>query len=56
MLEKVIYTAQSGVPGPVYLELPVDLLYPEPVVKEWYGLKTGSKSMPWWMVGYLSGM
>ena len=53
MLEKVIYTAQSGVPGPVYLELPVDLLYPEPVVKEWYGLKAGSKSMPWWMAGYL---
>ena len=26
MLEKVIYVAQSGVPGPVYLELPVDLL------------------------------
>ena len=53
MLEKVIYAAQSGVPGPVYLELPVDLLYPEPVVKEWYGLKAGSKSMPWWMAGYL---
>ena len=53
ILEKIIYAAMSGVPGPVYLELPVDLLYPEPVVKEWYGLKTGSKSMPWWMAGYL---
>lgn len=53
MLEKVIYAAQSGVPGPVYLQLPVDFLYPEPVVTEWYGLKAGSKSIPWWMDGYL---
>jgi acetolactate synthase-1/2/3 large subunit len=33
--------AQSGVPGPVFVELPVDLLYPEPVVREMYGEMTG---------------
>ena len=56
ILEKIIYAAMSGVPGPVYLELPVDLLYPEQVVKEWYGLKPGSQSMPCGWLDTLSGM
>src|SRR5574341_767520 len=30
--------AQAGVPGPAFVECPVDLLYPEPAVREWYGL------------------
>lgn len=29
--------ARSGVPGPVFVECPVDLLYPEKVVRDWYG-------------------
>lgn len=53
-LEEAISTAVSGVPGPVYLEIPVDLLYPESLVREWYGLKSGGKSMPWWMTRYLN--
>ncbi|MDX1688361.1 MAG: thiamine pyrophosphate-binding protein, partial [Candidatus Promineifilaceae bacterium] len=35
-LEKAFAVAQSGVPGPVFVELPVDLLYPESVVRELY--------------------
>ena len=35
-LEKAFEEAQSGVPGPVFVELAVDLLYPEKVVREWY--------------------
>ncbi|MEY3248633.1 MAG: hypothetical protein RL742_676 [Bacteroidota bacterium] len=31
--------AQQGVPGPVFLEAPVDLLYDEATVREWYGQK-----------------
>ena len=53
-LEEAIATATSGVPGPVYLEIPVDLLYPESLVREWYGLKSIGKSMPWWMTRYLN--
>lgn len=35
-LEKAFTAAQSGVPGPVFIELPVDLLYPESIVRDLY--------------------
>jgi len=37
MLEKAFAVARSGVPGPVFLECPVDLLYDESLVRQWYG-------------------
>jgi thiamine pyrophosphate-dependent acetolactate synthase large subunit-like protein len=37
LLEKAFDVARSGVPGPVFLECPIDLLYDEPLVREWYG-------------------
>jgi thiamine pyrophosphate-dependent acetolactate synthase large subunit-like protein len=37
MLEKAFDIARSGVPGPVFLECPIDLLYDEPLVRQWYG-------------------
>ncbi|MGE5222574.1 MAG: thiamine pyrophosphate-binding protein [Omnitrophica WOR_2 bacterium] len=43
-LKKAFFEAQNGVPGPVFLEIPVDLLYPEAVVREMYGQKAGSQS------------
>ena len=39
-LEEAFAIAQSGVPGPVFVELAVDLLYEEKVVREWYAAKT----------------
>ena len=38
--------ASSGVPGPVVVECPVDLLYPEAVVREWY--RGGSRAGGSW--------
>ncbi len=38
-VEKAFKVATSGVPGPVFIECPVDLLYPEETVREWYGAK-----------------
>jgi acetolactate synthase-1/2/3 large subunit len=38
-LEQAFAQAQAGVPGPVFVELPVDLLYPEPLVRAWYPIK-----------------
>lgn len=47
-LERAFEVAQEGVPGPVFVECPVDLLYDEPVVREMFGAKsaTGAKSLP----------
>jgi len=53
-LERAISISKSGVPGPVYIEFPVDILYPESIVREWYGLKSASRSMPWWLTRYLN--
>ena len=39
-LEKAFKIARRGVPGPVFVELAVDLLYPESVVRSWYAKKT----------------
>ena len=43
LLERAFAAARSGVPGPVFLECPVDLLYDEPVVRPWYGAAGGGK-------------
>lgn len=43
-LEKAFQKAQEGVPGPVFVECPIDTLYGEEMVREWYGAK--SKDVP----------
>lgn len=40
LLEEAFERCQSGVPGPVFVELAVDLLYDPSVVREWYAAKT----------------
>ena len=39
-LTKAFHIARSGVPGPVFVECPVDLLYDEAVIREWYAAST----------------
>lgn len=39
-LEKAFRVAQEGVPGPVFVECPIDTLYGEEIVREWYGEKS----------------
>jgi acetolactate synthase-1/2/3 large subunit len=39
-IQKGFHIAQSGVPGPVFIECPVDLLYDEAVIREWYDSAT----------------
>ena len=38
-VERAFRVAQEGVPGPVFVECPVDLLYDEKTVREMYGAK-----------------
>jgi len=39
-IEEAFEQCQKGVPGPVFVELAVDLLYPEHVVREWHSKQT----------------
>ncbi len=50
-LESAFRIARDGVPGPVFVETPVDLLYPEATVREWY-IEQGGVKNPKNLVGY----
>ncbi len=39
-IRQAFQIARGGVPGPVFVECPVDLLYDEAVVREWYAAST----------------
>jgi len=49
-LHRAVEAATSGVPGPAFLEIPVDLLYPEATVRRWYFKESGAET-----AGGLSG-
>jgi thiamine pyrophosphate-dependent acetolactate synthase large subunit-like protein len=40
-IEEAFEVAQSGVPGPVFVECPVDLLYDEASIRQWYAEAAG---------------
>jgi thiamine pyrophosphate-dependent acetolactate synthase large subunit-like protein len=40
-IEEAFAVARSGVPGPVFVECPVDLLYDEASIRQWYGDAAG---------------
>ncbi|HET9597690.1 MAG TPA: thiamine pyrophosphate-binding protein [Anaeromyxobacteraceae bacterium] len=44
-LERALRVAQAGVPGPVFVEVPVDLLYDEPLVRQLYLRESGAERM-----------
>jgi acetolactate synthase-like protein len=44
-VNRAFEVATEGVPGPVFIEVPVDLLYPEGIVEEWYMKESGVDAM-----------
>jgi len=50
LLTTAFERAQEGVPGPVFLELPVDLLYDEKTVREWFGKSGGGNRLQQWYI------
>ena len=46
VLQQAFALAPSAVPGPVFVECPVDLLYEEETVRAWYGLKAQAGQTP----------
>lgn len=53
LIEEALVAAASGVPGPVFVELPVDLLYGEELVRGWYVGKGGGGLGGWLVSRYL---
>jgi acetolactate synthase-like protein len=53
LVEEALLLAASGVPGPVFVEMPVDLLYGEELVRGWYGGKGGGGLAGWVRSRYL---
>ena len=39
-LENAFDICRSGVPGPVFIECPIDMLYGESLVRQWYGVES----------------
>ena len=52
-INKAIIIAQSSIPGPVFVELPLDLLYPKDMVHDLYGLNNKDQKMSWFVKRYL---
>jgi acetolactate synthase-1/2/3 large subunit len=44
-VERAFEVARTGIPGPVFIEVPVDVLYDEKVVRDWYFDQSGVKKM-----------
>ncbi|KAJ7372428.1 hypothetical protein OS493_018931 [Desmophyllum pertusum] len=61
ILRKAIQIAQSGTPGPVFVEFPIDTLYPYPLVKKESGLKDDPRGLSqrlvnWYISNHLHGL
>ena len=50
-VERAIAIAKGGVPGPVFIEVPVDLLYGQEMVKSWY-MKEAGVEAPSGIIGH----
>jgi thiamine pyrophosphate-dependent acetolactate synthase large subunit-like protein len=48
LLEQAFREARSGVPGPVFLECPIDLLYDEALVRQMYAMPAGGGGLAGW--------
>lgn len=59
LMEQAFCEARSGVPGPVFLEVPIDLLYEEDLVRSWYGVSNkkarslGEAFMNWYITRHV---
>jgi acetolactate synthase-like protein len=52
LLEQAFREARSGVPGPVFLECPIDLLYDEALVRQMYAMPAGGAGLAGWALRF----
>ena len=60
-MQRALRTAAEGVPGPVFVECPIDLLYEESLIRDWYGAAGGGKTLAgralnWYLRRHLARM
>jgi acetolactate synthase-1/2/3 large subunit len=61
-VEQAFELAQSGVPGPVFIECPVDLLYEEASIRQWYadaagkGTRVPDRLLRWYLNRHVQRM
>lgn len=60
-VRRALQVAQSGTPGPVFIEFPIDVLYPYDMVSKELGIKGESKSLMqkiinWYLGNYLNNL
>ena len=60
-VEEAFDVAAEGVPGPVFVECPIDLLYDEALIRDWYGQAGGGRSLSqralhWYLERHLNRM
>jgi acetolactate synthase-1/2/3 large subunit len=62
VIERALAAAVSDVPGPVFVECPVDLLYDESLVRKWYadatpkGKGLGDRAVRWYIGRHATGV
>ena len=44
-MQKALFVAAEGVPGPVFVECPIDILYDEELIRGWYGAAGAGSSL-----------
>lgn len=60
-MQTALYSAGEGVPGPVFIECPIDLLYDQELIRGWYGTagagqSLASKALNWYLSHHLKRM
>ncbi len=61
-VEEAFAVAQSGIPGPVFIECPVDLLYDEGSIRQWYadasghGTSAAERLLRWYLARHVRRM
>jgi thiamine pyrophosphate-dependent acetolactate synthase large subunit-like protein len=61
-LEQAFTSARTGVPGPVFVECPVDLLYDEASIRQWYadaagkGTSLADRALRWYLQRHVRRM
>ncbi len=61
-VDEAFWLAASGIPGPVFIECPVDLLYGEATIRQWYadaagkGRSFGERMLRWYLTRHVEKM